>query len=109
MDKPVILSDQTFEEEVLKADLPVLVDFWAPWCGPCKMIGPIIEELAREYAGKIKICKLNVDENGATATQYGVFSIPTLILFKDGTMVDRMIGFHPKAKLVEKLAAHVKR
>jgi thioredoxin 1 len=107
MGKPIALTDTTFDAEVLKAEQPVLVDFWAPWCGPCKMIGPIVEELADDYAGKIKICKLNVDENGATATKYGVFSIPTLMIFKGGETADRLVGFMPKPKLVEKLKAHI--
>lgn len=107
MGKPIALTDDTFEEEVLKADQLVLVDFWAPWCGPCKMIGPIVEELADDLDGKMKISKLNVDENGATATKYGVFSIPTLLVFKDGETVERLVGFMPKPKLVEKLNAHM--
>ena len=107
MGKPVILTDQTFDQEVLKAEIPVLVDFWAPWCGPCKMIGPIIEELVDDLAGKVKICKLNVDEQGATATKFGVSSIPTLLLFKGGQQADRIVGFTPKPKLLEKLKAHL--
>jgi len=107
MGTPIALTDKTFEEEVLKAKQPVLVDFWAPWCGPCKTLGPVVEELAGDLAGKMKVCKLNVDENGATATQYGVMSIPTLIVFKGGKAVDRLIGFMPKPKLMEKLSAHL--
>lgn len=107
MGKPVVLTDDTFEEEVLNSEQPVLVDFWAPWCGPCKMIGPIVEELVDDYAGKVKVCKLNVDENGAMATKYGVFSIPTLMVFHAGEAVERMVGFMPKAKLAEKLNRHI--
>lgn len=107
MGEPVVLTDDSFETEVLEAELPVLVDFWASWCGPCKMIGPIVEELAGELAGKIKVSKLNVDEYGSLATKYGVFSIPTLIVFKGGQPVERLVGFMPKPKLLEKLNAHM--
>jgi len=107
MGKPITLTDDNFESEVLQSELPVLVDFWAPWCGPCKMIGPIVEELVDDFADKVKVCKLNVDENGASATKYGVFSIPTLMVFKDGEAVERMVGFMPKPKLAEKLNLHV--
>lgn len=97
------VTDGTFEQEVLQADQPVLVDFWASWCGPCKMVGPIVEELADDFAGKAKVCKLNVDENTKTAQAYGVMSIPTLILFKGGKEVDRVVGFRPKADLAQLL------
>jgi thioredoxin 1 len=107
MSKPIEVTDATFEAEVLKAELPVLVDFWAAWCGPCKMIAPIVEELAKDYAGKLKVCKLNVDENNQTAAQFGIMSIPTLMLFKGGKPVERLIGYMPKAKLVEKLSPHL--
>jgi thioredoxin 1 len=95
----VELTDQNFEEEVLKAglSLPVMVDFWAPWCGPCKMAGPVIEELAKEYKGKIKMGKLNVDENPKMAQKYEVMSIPTVIIFKHGKEVKKQIGFPGKA------------
>lgn len=99
----VEVSDANFQEEVLNSDQTVLVDFWAPWCGPCKMVGPIVEQLADEYAGKAKVCKLNVDENNATAMTYRVMSIPTLILFKNGEEVDRIIGFRPKQELAQLL------
>ena len=107
MAKPIALTEATFEEEVLNAEEAVLVDFWAPWCGPCKMIGPIVEELAGELAGKMKIGKLNVDEHGGVATQFKVFSIPTLIVFKGGQPVERLVGFMPKPKLLEKLNSHM--
>lgn len=107
MSKPLEVTDVTFEAEVLKANMPVLVDFWAAWCGPCKMIAPVVEELAKDYAGKLKVCKLNVDENNQTTALFGVMSIPTLILFKDGKPVERLIGYMPKAKLVEKLSPHL--
>ena len=91
--KMIIVEDQNFEKEVLKSDLPVLVDFWASWCGPCLMVGPVIEELAEEYEGKIKFGKLNVDENPKTAEKYGILSIPTVIIFKEGKEVKRQVGF----------------
>ncbi|MGQ9517716.1 MAG: thioredoxin [Anaerolineae bacterium] len=107
MSKPLEVTDATFEAQVLKANTPVLVDFWAAWCGPCKMIAPVVEELAKDYAGKLKVCKLNVDENNQTTALFGVMSIPTLILFKDGKPVERLVGYMPKAKLVEKLSPHL--
>lgn len=99
----VNVTDASFESDVLKASEPVLVDFWASWCGPCKMVGPIVEELANDFLGKAKVCKLNVDENTKTAQSYGVMSIPTIILFKDGKEVDRVVGFRPKADLAQLL------
>ncbi|MDZ4820480.1 MAG: thioredoxin [Planctomycetota bacterium] len=92
-------SDATFEQEVLGAEQPVMVDFWAPWCGPCRMIAPMIEELASENTGSFKIGKINIDENPNAATTYGVSSIPTLIIFKGGEVVDRFIGVRPKTQL----------
>ena len=92
----IILTDQNFEAEVLKSDLPVLVDFWAPWCGPCQMAGPIIEELAAEYAGKVKVGKINIDENTQTPMKYGVVSIPTVMLFRAGQEVGKEVGFAGK-------------
>jgi len=99
------LSDSTFQSEVLEAEGLVLVDFWAPWCGPCKMIGPVIEELSAEYRGRVKICKLDVDENNETAGSYGIMSIPTMVLFKDGKEVNRLVGFVPKANIAKALDA----
>ena len=100
----VTLTNQNFEEEVIKSNsLPVLVDFWAPWCGPCVMLGPIIEELAKEFEGKIKIGKLNVDENSETAGKYEILGIPSLKLFKNGKIVDEMTGVQPKEVLTEKI------
>jgi len=94
------VNDKNFSEEVLNADLPVLVDFWATWCGPCRSISPIIEELAKEFTGRVKVTKLNVDESPATPSQYGVRGIPTLIIFKGGKILDQIIGAVPKARLI---------
>ena len=99
----VQLTDQNFDQEVLKSDKPVLVDFWAAWCGPCQMMGPIIDELAEEMKDKVKIGKLNVDENRETATNYSVMSIPTLIIFKDGKVVKQLVGVQAKENLKEEL------
>jgi thioredoxin 1 len=95
------LTDGNFEQEVLKSERPVLVDFWAPWCGPCKAIGPIVEDLALTYKDKVKVAKLNIDDSPKTATTYGVMSIPTLAIFKDGKIVDKIIGLVPKGRLEE--------
>jgi thioredoxin 1 len=94
-----VATDDNFEGDVLKSDKPVLIDFWAPWCGPCKAIGPVVEELAEKFKDSVKIMKLNVDENQKTAVNYGVRSIPTLILFKDGKVLDTLIGLVPKERL----------
>jgi len=94
-----VATDDNFEGEVLKSDKPVLIDFWAPWCGPCKAIGPIVEELAGKFKDSVKMMKLNVDENQKTAVNYGVRSIPTLILFKEGKILDTLIGLVPKERL----------
>jgi thioredoxin 1 len=94
------VNDKSFSIEVLQSDLPVLVDFWATWCGPCKTIGPVVDELAKEYAGRVKIAKLNVDENPATPGQYSVRGIPTLILFKGGKVLEQIVGAVPKTRLV---------
>jgi len=94
------VNDKNFAEEVLNAELPVLVDFWATWCGPCRSIGPMVDDLAKEFTGKVKVTKLNVDENPATPSQYGVRGIPTLILFKNGKIFDQIVGAVPKARLI---------
>ncbi|MCX7816242.1 MAG: thioredoxin [Syntrophales bacterium] len=96
---PLVVTDQSFDREILKADKPALVDFWAPWCGPCRMLAPTIEQIAQEYGDRIIVSKLNVDENPVTTSKYGIRSIPTLILFKDGAPVDGVIGVVPKDKI----------
>lgn len=95
------VTDGNFEEEVLKSEVPTLVDFWAPWCGPCRMIGPIVEELATEYEGKIKVAKMNVDDNPSVPTKYGIRGIPTVILFNGGDVAEQIVGAVPKAKLAD--------
>ena len=101
-------TDENFKKEVLDSERPVLVDFWAQWCAPCKMIAPAVEELAREYAGKIKIGKLDVDQNPGSATEYGVMSIPTLIFFKDGKVMDQVVGAMNKAGLRKKIEENLR-
>lgn len=103
----VTLNEANFDQEVLKSDLPVMVDFWAVWCGPCTVLSPIVAELGEDYKGKIKVAKVNVDENNALASRYGVMSIPTLKFFKGGKLVGEMIGAAPKAALEAELKKHV--
>ncbi len=103
--KPITFTDDNFEQEVIKSDKPVLIDFWAVWCGPCKIIAPFVEELANEYEGKVKIGKLDVDVNQQASIKYGVRSIPTLLIFKDGKVKDTIIGAVPKAQIIKKLDA----
>ncbi|MCS7053566.1 MAG: thioredoxin [Ignavibacterium sp.] len=105
--KPYTFTDQNFEEEVIKSELPVLVDFWAVWCGPCKMIAPIVEQLAEELAGKVKVGKLDVDSNQETSIKYGIRGIPTLLIFKNGQVVDTIVGAVPKATILNKLQSHI--
>jgi len=101
------VSDSEFETQVLKADKPVLVDFWATWCGPCRMVAPVVEEIAHEYSEQLQVYKLDVDANGETAMQYQVQSIPTLILFKDGKPAARIVGYMPKPKLLAQIKPHL--
>jgi len=103
MSKEIELTDGNFETEVINSDIPVLVDFWAPWCGPCRMVAPIVEEISHEYDGKVKVGKLNTDDNQMVASQYGIMSIPTLMIFKGGKVVERIIGAHPKSALTGKI------
>lgn len=103
MAEPIKVTDNTFSEEVKNSDKPVLVDFWASWCGPCKMVAPVIEDIAANYDDQIKVCKLNVDENQQTAAEFEVMSIPTMIVFEDGEIKDKLVGYMPKGRLVKKL------
>ena len=103
MSHPTDTTDTTFQTDVLDNDTPVLVDFWAPWCGPCRMVAPIVEELAEEYDGKVKFVKLNTDENPQIAGKYGIRSIPTLLVFKNGEAVSQIVGFRPKSDLAKRL------
>ena len=105
MSKPIEVDDSNFDQIVLQAKTPVLVDLWAPWCAPCRMVAPVVEELASEYAGKVSFAKLNVDQNPNTASRYGIMSIPTLLIFKDGKPVSNIVGFRPKAELKRSLDA----
>lgn len=105
MSDPIALTDDNFTREVLESDKPVLVDFWAAWCGPCRMVGPIVEDLAGEYEGRAKICNLDVDTAMKTAGEYGIRSIPTLLIFREGKVADQIIGAVPKAQIAEKLDA----
>lgn len=101
------LDEKNFDSEVLTSNLPVVVDFWAVWCGPCKVLGPIVEELAKEYEGRLKVGKVNVDENNALAAKYGVMSIPTLKFFKNGRLVGEMIGAAPKVAVEAEIKKHI--
>jgi thioredoxin 1 len=107
MAHPVTVTDSTFKDQVENAEGPVLVDFWAPWCGPCRMVAPILDQISDELAGKLTIAKVNVDENQQIAGNLGIMSIPTLMLYKDGKPVETIIGFQPKNKLMEKIQGHL--
>lgn len=101
------ITDANFEELVLKSDKPVLIDFWAEWCGPCRAIGPVIEELSKEYDGKVNIGKINVDHNPVVSTNYGINSIPAILFIKGGQVVDKLVGAQPKGNFVKKIEAHI--
>lgn len=101
------VTDQSFDSEVLKSDLPVLVDFWAPWCGPCRLIAPMVEELAKQHDGKLKVVKMNTDENPNIATNYHISGIPSLLLFKEGQVADQLVGAVPKARLDKMVTPHL--
>lgn len=101
VEKPIVVTDSNFEEKVLKSSLPALVDFWAPWCGPCRVVSPAVEELATDYDGRLYVAQCNVDENPSIPSKYGIRGIPTLIVFKNGQEVDRVVGAVPKAKIEE--------
>ncbi len=105
--KPTEVSDSNFETEVLKSNVPVLVDFWATWCGPCKMIAPVVEEIANEYAGKVKVVKVDVDNNPETSMKFSIRSIPTVMIFNGGKVVEQLIGAMPKKNLMDKLLPHL--
>jgi thioredoxin 1 len=107
MSKPITITDESFETDVIMADKPVLVDFWAAWCGPCMMIAPILEEIASEYTDQVTIAKMDVDVNPATPGKFGVQGIPTLLLFKGGEAVERIMGYMPKDRLLSKLTPHL--
>jgi len=107
MSSVVSVTDNTFEQEVLKAEIPVLVDFWAPWCGPCKAIAPVVEDLSKEYEGRLKVVKLNTDENPKTAQAYSIKGIPSLFLFKSGVVVEQVVGAVPKSALANAVNKHL--
>ena len=101
------VTDTNFEQEVLKSDISVLVDFWAEWCGPCQMVAPVVEAIAKKYKGKLKVCKVNVDEAPNTSSEYDIMSIPTLAIFKSGKIVDKVVGVVPESELTSKVDSHI--
>ncbi|NJL84545.1 MAG: thioredoxin [Chloroflexaceae bacterium] len=107
MSATAAVTDASFKEDVLDSETPVLVDFWAPWCGPCRMVAPVVEEIADQYKGRVKVVKLNTDENPSIASQYGIRSIPTLMIFKDGQRVDMVVGAVPKTTLANTLEKYL--
>ncbi|UZQ54856.1 thioredoxin [Trichothermofontia sichuanensis B231] len=107
MSAAAAVTDTTFKQEVLESDLPVLVDFWAPWCGPCRMVAPVVDEIAEQYEGQVKVVKVNTDENPSIASQYGIRSIPTLMIFKEGQRVDMVVGAVPKTTLANTLEKYL--
>ncbi|WP_448561649.1 thioredoxin [Trichothermofontia sp.] len=107
MSAAAAVTDTTFKQEVLESDLPVLVDFWAPWCGPCRMVAPVVDEIAEQYEGQVKVVKVNTDENPSIASQYGIRSIPTLMIFKEGQRVDMVVGAVPKTTLATTLEKYL--
>lgn len=107
LDRPIVVTDSTFAKEVLQSPIPVLVDFWAPWCGPCRIIAPVLEQIAQKYAGKIKVAKMNVDENSFIPMQYYIQAIPTLILYRAGQPVDKIVGALPGPALERRILAHI--
>lgn len=107
MSEPVHVTDDTFEAEVIQSNMPTLIDFWAPWCSPCHMIAPILEEIAKDYDGQLKVTKLDVSQNSQIATQFGVMNIPTMILFKSGEAVERLGGYMSKERLLEKITPYL--
>lgn len=107
MSNALSVTDASFKEDVLESEMPVLVDFWAPWCGPCRMVAPVVDEIAQQYEGKVKVVKLNTDENPSVASQYGIRSIPTLMIFKGGQRVDMVVGAVPKSTLANTLEKYL--